>query len=446
MYQQSKQRFPTKWVGVQWRMRQFLTRTHSDNRDTPPTSRGKGALLGQAKLLLVVSALFAIANALSGLFVNVYLWKMKNDFALIGWFAFFQQLTSALTFWVAGKWVKEHNKMHSLRLGVAVNALFYFIVLLLQADAVRYVFLLGVVQGLSAGFFWLAFNVVYFEVTDPNNRDRFNGWAGLLGAGAGMLAPWVSGILITRLPEASGYRLIFTISLVTFLIGVVVSFFLKKRKVEGTYAWTYALKRLGEKGNCWRLVIPALVAQGMREGVFGFAIGLLVYIATQNEMNVGNFSLITSAVSLLGFFVVGKLLKPRFRKWGMLVGTVMIVVVIVPFFWKVDYFTLLLFGIVVSMFIPLYTVPMTSAVFDIIGADEESARNRVEYVVLRELGLNGGRMLGTLIFIVVVSWSATPLTMNWLLLSIGCSPLLAWWFMRNLLTYRFTVEHTRKSR
>ncbi|RKN66093.1 MFS transporter [Paenibacillus ginsengarvi] len=402
-------------------------------REREAGRRSKARFDAQTWLLLIVNGLFAAASALSGTFVNVYLWKAKSDFALIGWFAFANQVTMALTFWLAGKWVKEHNKMNSLRLGIAIAALFYSLVLLLQQQAVSYVWLLGFVMGLSSGFFWLAFNVVYFEITSRDNRDRFNGWAGLLGSGAGMIAPWVSGFLITHMPGTNGYRLIFAISLAIFVVGVIVSFFLKKREVTGTYEWDHTLRILKQAGSPWRRVSLALIAQGIREGVFGFMIGLMVYIATQNEMRLGNFSLITSAVALVSFYMVGKWLKPVYRQKGMLVGVTMMMAVILPFFWQVSYTTLLVFGIGIALFIPLYSIPMTSSVFDMIGRDRESAEHRVEYVVMRELALNIGRMLGTIVFILVVSWTTAPSAINWLLLGIGSSPLLAWALMRGRL-------------
>lgn len=394
------------------------------------TGKSTAALTGQARLLLLVNGLFAAGNALSGTFVHVYLWKVKNDFALIGWFAVAQQLTMALVFWLAGKWVKEHNKMNALRAGVAVAAVFYALVLWFGTKAVSCVLLLGAVQGIASGLFWVAFNVVYFEVTGPENRDRFNGWAGLLGSGAGMVAPWVSGYLITHMSSTSGYRLIFSISLGIFVSGVIVSFFLKKRKEEGHYGWVYGFRQIGRQGNPWRRIFPAMIAQGIKEGVFGFMIVLLVYVSTKNEMKLGSFSLITSAVALFSFYLTGRFFKPAYRKWGMLIGVLAMIGVILPFFWRVNYAMLLLFGIGTSLFIPLYTVPMTSVVFDIIGRREESARHRVEYIVLREIGLNGGRLLGTLVFIAVVSASTAPLAVNSLLLGIGASPLLAWLFMR----------------
>jgi len=420
--QQVKSKFPFAWANSRG--------SQSDRHGQP---RGTGELDRQSILLLTVQGLFTTANALSGTFVNVYLWKMSRDFALIGWFSLCNQAALGLTFWLAGKWVKEHNKMHSLRLGILISAIFYLFVLLLGSQAIHYVWGLGFVQGIAGGLFWLAYNVVYFEVTEPDNRDRFNGWAGLLGSCAGMLAPWLSGYLITRMADSTGYTLIFSLSLGVFLVGVLMSLFLKKREMDGRYEWLHAVQRLRDKQSPWRRLSPGLVMQGMREGVFIFVIGLLVYISTGNEMKLGNYSLITSAVSLFAFYLAGRWLRPNRRQLAMLIGAVLITVVILPFFWKVNYLTLLIFGVGVSLFFPLYSIPMTSTVFDYIGRDEESAAHRVEYVVLREVSLNTGRMLGTILFIIVISVSKAPLHLNIFLLMIGSAPIFSWLFMRTVL-------------
>src|SRR5690606_5238944 len=138
---------------------------------------------------------------------------------------------------------------------------------------------------------------------------------------------------------------------------------------------------LRDKQSPWRRLSPGLLMQGIREGVFIFIIGLLVYISTGNEMKLGNYSLITSAVSFIAFYIAGRWLRPERRNLAMLIGAVLITVMILPFFWKLDYVSLLTFGIGVSLFFPLYIIPITSTAFDYIGRDQESAAHRVEYVV-----------------------------------------------------------------
>ncbi|SFL13306.1 MFS transporter, YQGE family, putative transporter [Paenibacillus sp. 1_12] len=397
-----------------------------------PTDKHSGTLGKQVRLLLAVHGLFAAGTALSGTFVNVYLWKARHDYTIIGWYALINYVAMAVVFWLAGVWVKEHNKMNCLRLGVAVSASFYMLVLWLGDRAVDHYLVLGIILGTASGLFWLAFNIVYFEVTDPYNRDRFNGWTGLLGSVAGMIAPWIAGFLIVHMSPSGGYRLIFTISLVIFLLGVLVSFFLTKRKSEGHYEWLLPARCLFKKGTVWRPVSLALIAQGIREGVFGFLIALLVYSSTGSEMMLGNFSLITSGVALISFMIAGRLLKHKHRSAAMGWGALMMVVVIVPMFWGVNFISLLIFGVGVSLFFPLYSIPMTSSVFDLIGMDPDCVKKREEYIIFRELSLNVGRISGLAVFIGVVSVTVSPLAMNVLLLTIGSSPVAAWLWMRRV--------------
>ena len=426
MHQKTKGRLPSfrhppQQTGLDW------SRPHSTS--TEPHKPGQ--LDNQSRLLLLVNVLFITAGALSGTFVNVYLWKVKSQFAPIAWFTFTTHLVGALTFWLAGWYAKQGNKMNILRAGMAVSALFYMLVLWIGPKAVAYAPLLGLVQGMAVGLFWLAFNVVYFEITSADNRDRFNGWAGLLASGGGMLAPWISGLLITRLPGNSGYRLIFGLSLALFVVGVIISFFLKKRQSEGNYSWTFALRCLREDPD-WRFAAGALAGQGLREGLFGFIIGLMVYIATKSEMTLGNYWLITSGVGIVSYYFTAKWLTVRYRKWGMLIGAIIMSGAVVLFFWQVSYSTLLIFGVSVGIAYPLFSVPMLSTIFDLIGTNEESARNRVEYVVLREFSLDAGRLIGIVIFLVVTSISLSPTTLNWLILSIGTGPIIAWLCMNRL--------------
>ncbi|WP_438495091.1 MFS transporter [Paenibacillus sp. IHBB 3054] len=393
----------------------------------------KGLLRNQAVLLLAVAGLYMLASVLAGTFLNVYLWKSRQNFAMIGWFTVAQQVAVGLSFWVGGKWVKEHNKMNALRLGIAVSGFFYLLVLWLGGQAVHYIWPLGLILGLSIGFFWLAFNIVFFEITEAVNRDFFNGWMGLLGSFTGIVGPWISGWLISLWPGERGYRVVFIISLCTYGISAVLSFLLQKRKSEGTYLWLEPWKELRRAGSPWRPAAAALLFQGLREGVFSFLIGLLVYIAAREESKLGQFALITSAVSLISYFAAGKWFKPKFRSAGMLAGGLLLVAVITPLLWKVSYGTLLIMGIGTSLCIPLYMLPMVSTSFDLMGLSAEAAGKRVELVVLRELSLMSGRLLGVFVFIAVLSVNDSPQVITLLMLLLGASPLGSWLVLRRLL-------------
>ncbi|MGQ8871334.1 MFS transporter [Paenibacillus sp. TSA_86.1] len=388
----------------------------------------------QSILLLGVNGLFALAGALSGTFLNVFLWKSRPDYTMLGWFTISQQLAIGITFWLAGKWVKEHNKMSALRLGIALSGMFYMLVLWTGASAVDWIWPLGLLLGCALGLFWIAFNVVYFEITDRENRDLFNGWVGLLGSMTGIIGPWFSGFLISRMADNTGYRLIFTVSLVIYIIAVFFSFFLKKRKVSGTYRWSEPIRQLSVAKSPWRPLAMGLFAQGVREGVFAFLIALLVYLATTQEYKLGQFSLITSAVALASYWAAGKWFKPQYRTKGMLTGSVLLLLALFPLLWKVTYGTLLFMGIGSAIAMPLYILPMIAAGFDMMGTSGENVEKRVELVVLRELCLMTGRLFGLTVFMITVLNSPSTPMLVWLIIILGAFPLIGWIFMRRLLT------------
>lgn len=432
MNEKVKHRLAFHWAG---RRKTRIRKTNDSHSFEKGTSLGK-----QGILILIINALYAVAGALSTTFVNIFLWKVKNDYFMIGWFNLSQFAAMGIAFLIMGRWIKRINKMISLRLGIATSAIFYLTVLVLDRAAVDYVVWLGILQGMGTGFYWIAFNVLYFEITNPLNRDRFNGYSGFLGSIAWMVAPWAAGWIISAMDNTIGYRTIFTISLSIFSVAVVFSFFLKHRQVKGRFELFEVIKKMRGKNRIWRAICIAMVAQGVREGVFAFLIGLFVYIATKDEMKLGTYNLITAGVALLSYFLIGRYLRPNWRKVSMMVGTLMISLVILPLFWKLEYSTLLIFGIGTNLFLPFYLVPLTSIVFDAIGKDRFSAEHRVEYVVVRELGLNIGRILSIGLFLTVISFDHSNRALTFLMFFVGSVPILAWFAIRKEKLQSFLTE------
>jgi len=397
------------------------------------SKRTSGRLDGQSRRLIAVHGMYAAASALSGTFIPVYLWKAKESFESIGWFCISQYIVSGLLFWIAGKWVKEHNKMIVFRLGIVLSGCFYFTVLMLGPSAHRWVVPIGILDGLALGLFWLSYNIIYFEVTERDNRDRYNGLVGLIGSAAGIVAPWLSGLIITSSRDEIGYRIIFTASLVVLAGAVIGSLGLKNRGPEGHYDWMLPLRQLKERGNPWRRFALAITTQGIRDSVFMFLVGLTVYMATHNEQKLGNYALITSSVSLVSFWLVGRRMRMNHRSRAMLVGVVALSAVITPLFLGISYPLLLVFGIGTAMLTPLYMIPMTSSVFDLIGQSEQSVKQREEFIVLRELALTFGRAIGMTAYLLVLTQTHSPAAITWLLFGVGSMPIVGWIAIRHLL-------------
>jgi len=387
-------------------------------------------LAKDARLLLTTNTLFTLAIALSNTFVNVYLWKLEKDYILIGWFNFSHYFAIMLTYILAGKMAKKIDRTFILRLGVGVLAVFYLIVLLLGERTTDFYVLLGLILGVGQGFFWFSYDILYFEITEPENRDIFNGWNGLLTSLAGIIAPFLSGWFLARKTGVTGYKTVFFISLIIFVLAVIISLFFYKRKSTGRYRLNVAVSQAFQKSN-WRYIVLGMMAQGGREGIIVFLIGILIYISTKSEFMLGSYTMIISAVSLVTYYVVGRFIKKNWRKHSMMVGTIMMGVAVVPMFLNINYTTLLIYGIGTSIFAPLYFIPLTSMIFDVIGLNEKTASLREEYIVVYDLGLNLGRLTMIAVFLGFVKLIGVE-HLRFLLLLAGSLQIVTWLFMRNV--------------
>jgi YQGE family putative transporter len=175
-----------------------------------------------------------------------------------------------------------------------------------------------------------------------------------------------------------------------------------------------------------------MAAQGVREGSFAFLLSLLFFLTVKSEWKLGIFFTVSSLVSMISYYVAGRFIRPSRRNGFILLGTVMMGLVVLPFVFFIKDWTMWIFGVGAALFYPFYMSPLMSTVFDVIGATEESARLRVEYVVARELFLGAGRIAGILLFIWWAGRSSELDHIRWFVLMVGFVQILVWWSIRHI--------------
>ncbi|MBT2643776.1 MFS transporter [Bacillus sp. ISL-41] len=382
-------------------------------------------------LLLIIGGLYSLSIALSNTFVNIYLWKQSGELADLAMYNLSIVVAQPLTFILAGRWAKKVDRVIVLRIGVIFLALFYVTVLLVGTKASDFLLLLGVLLGIGYGFYWLAYNVLTFEITEPETRDFFNGFLGILGSVGGMIGPIAAGFIISRLEKLTGYTVVFGLSLGLFSIAVLLSFFLKRRPAHGKY-WFQRIIAERKYDKNWRMVTNAHFFQGMREGVFVFIVSVFVFIATDSEMALGTYGLINSGISFLAYYFVSRMLKKEHRKKAILVGGIILFLAIFLIVFQVSYFRLLLYAALIAVAYPLLLVPYASMTYDVIGRGWKAAEMRIEYIVVRELFLNLGRVASILLFLAAIHIFNEEQAIPVLLVILGSGHTLIYLFIRKI--------------
>ncbi|MBU8879398.1 MFS transporter [Bacillus sp. FJAT-29790] len=382
-------------------------------------------------LLLIIGGLYSLSVALSNTFVNIFLWKQSGEFKDLGLYNLSIVIVQPVIFILAGRWAKKIDRVIVLRIGVIFLAAFYLTVLFIGANASQYLLLLGALLGVGYGFYWLAFNVLTFEITEPENRDFFNGFLGILTSVGGMIGPIAAGFVISKMEKFTGYSIIFGISLALFSLAVFLSFFVKRRPANGKYWFKRIL--IERKNNLnWRLVTNAHFFQGLREGTFAFIISVFVFISTGSELALGTFGLVNSGVAFITYYFVSRLLKKEYRKKAILAGGVILYAAIFLILFEVTYSKLLMYAATIALAYPLLLVPYLSMTYDVIGKGWKAAEMRIEYIVVREIFLNSGRAFSILCFLAVVTFFNAEKGIPILLLFLGAGHFIIYFFIRRI--------------
>lgn len=382
-------------------------------------------------LLIIIGGLYSLSVALSNTFVNIYLWKQSESFYDIGLYNLIIVIFQPITFILAGKMAKRLDRVIVLRFGIIFLTAFYLVVLLVRESASDFIVLLGAILGIGYGFYWLAFNVLTFEITEPENRDFFNGFLGIMSSVGGMVGPFLAGYIITHMFGYKGYTVIFSVSMAFFALAVVLSFFIKRRPAHGRFRFGRIIKERKLNDN-WRRITWAHVCQGWREGTFFFIVSVFVFISTGSELSLGSFGLINSGIGLVVYFIASRFIKKQYRNRFILIGGCGLFISIFLLIYDVSYTKLLIYGGSIALFYPLLLIPYVSLTYDVIGRGWKAAEMRVEYIVVRELYLNVGRALSILVFLLGISFFNIRTVMPYILILLGSGHLFIYWFVKDI--------------
>ncbi|MBH0229886.1 MFS transporter [Halobacillus yeomjeoni] len=389
-------------------------------------------------LLLLIGGLYSLGIFLSSTFVNIYLWKQSNSYTDIALYNLSIYVLQPLTFIFAGKCAKKIDRVIVLRTGVTVLSLFFMTVLLVGERAATFNIMLGALLGVGYGFYWLAYNVLTFEITEPETRDFFNGFLGVLQSLGGMSGPILAGFIISRLNNFTGYTVIFSISFSLFIVAVIVSLGLSRRKARGNFSFRRIVHERKNNPN-WKRILNAHISQGFREGTFLFAVSIWIFLMTKDELSLGVFNLVYSGFSFLCYFLVSRIVKPRRRKKAIFLAGLCLYLNVLILLVSDTMPMLLLYAAIAGVFFPMLYVPYLSLTYDVIGKSWNAGEMRIEYIVVRELFLNLGRVVSIIVFLLAITWIPPETGIPYILLLLGGGHFLIYFFIKNVDTTRMNL-------
>lgn len=233
--------------------------------------------------------------------------------------------------------------------------------------------------------------------------------------------PAFAGFIISKF-DFTGYNVVFTLSLLLFFTGLILSFWLPKDSSPKKPLYLRLLWRFNRRHPGLKPMWFGWLIWGICEGILAFFPTVILFMTVKNEFLVGISSILFGTVAVLSSLWHSKYNHKEREPYTLLIVWLMYFLACVPMVLNMNIWTVFIFLIVNEISKALLGVTYFSFMFRAIK-DLPKQGLRTESMVMREIMLNIGRFLSIITFILLYLF-VRDLTYYYLLFSIGIQGLL----------------------
>lgn len=353
------------------------------------------------KLMCLIAGLWTLANSMSAVFVNVYLYAYTGSLVVMAIYTIIRIGLFPVFFYLGGKVSRKTGFEITLLAGLVFTMISLLVVLygnnLFELDY-RYVYLVAALVGTGEGWFWFSVNSLNQLVSKDESRGKFLSNIGIVNNIANVLAPVLASIFIKFAgSDVQGYSNIFKVVLFVYLFMIFLAFKIDFKPSAQKFSISKQFDITKDKE--WRFTMNAVFMFGIRDSLILMLAGLLVYNATGASGGIYSQLLTLFAVaSIIAYYGVSLKMKERnlmktYKIGAALIASSTIVLVLVP-----NIFGAIYYGLINAIATPLYSNPYQILVMRQIQSYDVT-ENIVGRVIVRETFLSFGRIFGMLMIV-----------------------------------------------
>ncbi|MBP3961886.1 MFS transporter [Paenibacillus lignilyticus] len=355
----------------------------------------------EALVALIIHGCFQFGASMSGLFLNLYLWRLTHDLAVNGFYNMIVFVFTPIAFALGGWITKRKDRMVTYRLGILMIAIFYLLVVIAQEQVAAWYVLFAIFHGLASGLYWTGYLVLMYDVSTENNRVRFLAINMVVFNLAGLLGPALAGFIIQFNEGLSGYIITFLLAFIMFLVASIISF---RIPTISSHHRVYHLNLMGivmRKNAQWVKGLLAFFVLGLFQGIMLFLPNILLYQTVGREDFVGYLGVCFSALTVATGYVISRKAKKEQVRKHVLYSTSGILLGAAFLLYDVSAWTVVFYMVAFSICNPLAVNTLTSYYYRLIGKLPLKGQLKVESVVMREVFLNMGRVISITLLLFV---------------------------------------------
>ncbi len=363
----------------------------------------KGWFSPQETKMIIINGIYTLAQTMTAVFVNVYLYSYTKSLITMTAYTMVRFAFFPIAFYLGAQIGRKWRLSISLTSGLLFIIGGLLILLSVRQEIAQFpslIYLIGLIFGIGEGMYWLSINSLNQIVTSKHSRNNYISALGVFNSISNIAAPLIAAtIVLLAKSDIQGYIIIFEVVIVlyVFISFLATQIFVPIKKER----FTVFDKVIHVIDRQWHYIIQSHVLYGIRDALVLSLMGLLIYKATGGSGSFyGQLMAVFSVISILSYLIANQMIRRYnllrlFRYGAFFVSLSTIVFALIPNLWGA-----LFYGVVASMFAPLYVNPFQMITMDTIS-DYMEKDNILGYVIAKEIALTTGRLVGLMVVIIL---------------------------------------------
>jgi len=382
-------------------------------------NKNKNKLSCAAKVLICDQAIGKIISIFLDTFLAAYFYKISEQnilylsiYNIIGW------LFATIGAFLVVNIIKCKDKVKLYRFGTFIKALYIFMIMILGEKIINYVYIIGIMYGISTATTGFPYNMIESENISNNERSRYIGFASVATEIISLIVPIFLGAYITFESYQVAAILIFVFS----ILKLILSFKIKNTNIQNSKVNLKEFYKIFSKDSTLKKLYAIEFFKGInRYGVMSLVVSLLIIYQSTNEFELGSWTSLFSLFTIISMFLFGKFYKNNHKRKLMSYSLIAILISFLLIFYKINLITVILYDISYYIFMNIILKVTEVNLFDYSNKEPFKTKFNTEYFTFRELFLNIGRILGYMTLLFLVGFTQNLGNLNILFVLIICS-------------------------
>ncbi len=366
-------------------------------------------------LLIIVNAIHSSIDLFINTFlVSYFLNLTDNNIIPTAIFYIFTYAILTIGFPTIGKFVKNGAKLNIYKFSFVVGAVLLILIIYLKNDVTQYIWLLGLVLGFEKVLFYFPQNLLTSEIAKGGQLIKFNGYQMAISGATRIVMPIVFGWLITL--DSFINTSIFVLVLTAFEL-ILASMIKQTDKCVKQFnikaLMVLALKRKKVKTS---LIIDAL--KGFTFDIVDTLIVLYIIYMFKTDFNLGIFTSIFAICNVIVNAILGKYCRSNSFVMILAASTLFTFMGTTYFVFNTTQFAFIIYNLIFASAAQLIRTITTINMYKVSQERTVAILYRTEYMALREIGINIGRMIGYGL-VILAALTQNPQMLKYLILFIS---------------------------